>query len=134
MNDDDVSFGAMVRELREAKKIGLRKFAQMVGMSPTYLSKVEREEFNPPSEEKIRAIANALGRDADELIALAGRVSSELADIIHRHPRQMATFLRAANGMSEEDMQRLAESVERRMKKGENATAVPQLKVKRLKS
>ena len=49
MSNDDSSFGATVRRLREEKKIGLRKFAQMVGMSPTYLSKVERDEFKPPS-------------------------------------------------------------------------------------
>jgi len=118
MNNDDNSFGGTVRRLREAKKIGLRKFAQMVGMSPTYLSKVERDEFNPPSEEKVRAIATALGQDADELLALAGRVSSDLADIIQRRPREMATFLRAANGLSAEEMQRLAEEV-RRLKKEE---------------
>ena len=113
-----VSFGATVRRLREAKGIGLRKFAQTVGMSPTYLSKVERDEFKPPTEEKVRAIATALGQDADELLALAGRVSSDLADIIQRHPREMATFLRAANGLSAEEMQRLAEQA-RHLKKEE---------------
>ncbi len=113
MSINDSSFGATVRQLREEKKIGLRRFAQMVGMSPTYLSKVERDEFAPPAEHKVRAIADALGQDADELLALAGRVSSELADIIKRHPREMATFLRAANGLSAEEMHRLAEEVQR---------------------
>ena len=111
--DNDGSFGATVRRLREERKIGLRKFAEMVGMSPTYLSKVERDDFNPPSEEKVRAIAQALGQDADELLALAGRVSADLANIIQRHPREMATFLRAANGLSVEEMQRLAEEAQR---------------------
>ena len=118
MSDDGDSFGATVRRLREVQRIGLRKFAQMVGMSPTYLSKVERDEFAPPAEDKVRAIADALGQDADELLALAGRLSSELADIIKRHPREMATFLRAANGLSAEEMQRLAEEA-RRLKKEE---------------
>jgi transcriptional regulator with XRE-family HTH domain len=116
MSNEDFSFGATVRRLREGQKIGLRKFAQMVGMSPTYLSKVERDEFNPPSEEKIRSIAKTLGQDADELLALAGRMSSDLADIIQRHPREMATFLRAANGLSAEEVQRLADQA-RRLKK-----------------
>lgn len=117
MNDDCSTFGATVRRLREEKKIGLRKFAAMVGMSPTYLSKVERDEFNPPSEEKIRAIAAALGQDPDELLALAGRVSSDLTGIIQRQPREMATFLRAANGLSAEEMRRLAEQARRLRKK-----------------
>ena len=118
MSNDDSSFGTTVRRLREEKQIGLRRFAQMVGMSPTYLSKVERDEFAPPAEDKVRAIADALGQDADELLALAGRLSSELADIIKRHPREMATFLRAANGLSAGEMQRLAEEA-RRLKKDE---------------
>jgi len=118
MSNDDSSFGTTVRRLREEKKIGLRKFAQMVGMSPTYLSKVERNDFSPPSEEKVRAIAQALGQDADELLALAGRVSADLANIIQRHPREMATFLRAANGLSAEEMQKLSEEA-RRLKKEE---------------
>ena len=120
MSDDGGSFGATVRRLREAQKMGLRKFAQTVGMSPTYLSKVERDEFQPPTEEKVRAIADALGQDPDELLALAGRVSADLADIIQRQPREMATFLRAANGLSAEEMQRLAAEA-RRLKKEEGA-------------
>ena len=119
MKKDDGSFGATVRRLREERKIGLRKFAEMVGMSPTYLSKVERDDFNPPSEEKVRAIAHALGQDADELLALAGRVSADLANIIQRHPREMATFLRAANGLSPEEMHKLSEEA-RRLKKDED--------------
>lgn len=113
MNDEGESFGETVRRLREAQKIGLRKFAETVGMSPTYLSKVERDEFNPPSEEKVRAIAKALDQDPDELLALAGRVASDLTEIIQRRPREMATFLRAANGLSAEQMQRLAEQAQR---------------------
>ena len=123
MSNDHSSFGATVRRLREEKKIGLRKFAQMVGMSPTYLSKVERDQFNPPSEEKIKAIAAALGEDANGLLALAGRVSSDLADIvqrqIQRHPREAADFLRSVNGLSAKDMQRLAEQAQQLKKKEE---------------
>ena len=36
-------FGAFVRREREAKEIGLREMAKMIGV--TYLSKVERDEF-----------------------------------------------------------------------------------------
>jgi transcriptional regulator with XRE-family HTH domain len=40
-----------------AKEIGLREMAKKIGVSPTYLSKVERDEFSPPTEEKVRKIA-----------------------------------------------------------------------------
>jgi hypothetical protein len=36
------SFGQRVRRLREERKIGLREAAAKVGISPTYLSRVER--------------------------------------------------------------------------------------------
>ena len=108
-----VSFGARVRALREERKIGLRKFAAIVGMSPTYLSKVERDEFKPPTEEKVRAIALALSQDPDELLALAGRVSSDLTKIIQVKPREMASFLRTAQGLSSAQMMKLAEEAKR---------------------
>ena len=108
------SFGATVRRLREQKGIGLRKVAQQVAMSPTYLSKVERDEFNPPSEEKVLAIAEALGTDADVLLGLAGRVASDLAGIIQREPRGMATLLRAANGLSSDELTKLADEIRHR--------------------
>lgn len=48
-------FGAFIRREREGKEIGLREMAKMIiglremakmiGVSPTYLSKVERDEF-----------------------------------------------------------------------------------------
>jgi transcriptional regulator with XRE-family HTH domain len=101
-------FGALVRREREAKDIGLREMAKKIGVSPTYLSKVERDEFPPPAEDKVRRIAGIIGQDADELLALAGRVSSDLTEIIRKQPREMADFLRAARGLTAEDMARLA--------------------------
>ncbi len=108
-----MEFGSRVRELRELEKVGLRKFAEKVGMSPTYLSKVERGDFPPPSEAKVKAIAEALGQDPDELLASAGRFPSELAGIIRQQPREMADFLRAADGLTAEKMQQLVEQAKR---------------------
>ena len=108
MRGDKKSFGATVRRDRERLEIGLREMAKMIGVSPTYLSKVERNELPPPAEDKVKKIAEIIGRDADELLALAGRVSSDLTEIIRRHPREMASFLRAANGLTANDMARLA--------------------------
>ena len=102
-------FGATVRRKRENLEIGLREMAKMIGVSPTYLSKVERDDFTPPAEDKVIAIAKILGRDSDELLALAGKVSSELTEIIRRHPRELASFLRSAKGLSAEQMAKLAE-------------------------
>ena len=106
-------FGATVRRERERLEIGLREFAKMIGVSPTYLSKVERDEFPPPAADKVRAIAKIIKWDPDELLALAGRVSSDLTDIIKRHPREMATFLRAAKSLTADDIANLARQAQK---------------------
>ena len=105
-------FGARVRRLREERKITLRKFAEKAEISPTYLSKVERDEFPPPGEEAVRRIADILGEDPDELLALAGKVASDLPEIIQRQPRAMATFLRAAKGLSAQEIEKLTKQAQ----------------------
>ena len=112
------AFGNRIRRLRTDREISLRAFARQIGMSPTYLSKVERGEFLPPAEEKVKAMARALEQDPDELLALAGRVASDLPDIIRRTPRQMANFLRTARGLSVEAIERLTREAERLKESG----------------
>ena len=102
------TFGAFVRREREEREIGLREMAKIIRVSPTYLSKVERGEFKAPVEEKVRAIAAILECDPEELMALAGRLSADLSDIIKRHPVEMSALLRSVNGLSAEDLTRLA--------------------------
>jgi ribosome-binding protein aMBF1 (putative translation factor) len=101
-------FGEFVRREREAKEIGLREMSKMIGVSPTYLSKIERDEFPPPAEDKVRKIAAIIGCDADELLARADRVSSDLSEIIKRRPVQVAALLRSTKGLTADDMARLA--------------------------
>src|ERR1700727_826635 len=100
-------FGAFVRREREIKEIGLREMAKMIGVSPTYMSKVERDEFPPPAEDKVRAIAHMIRCDVDELLALGGRVFSHLTDIIKRRPLELAALLRTTKGFSAEQFARL---------------------------
>src|SRR5215470_10766062 len=111
------SFGALVRQEREAKEIGLREMAKKIGVSPTYLSKIERGDFDPPAEDKVKKIAEIVGRDPDELLALAGRVASDLTDIIRQRPREMADFLRTAKGLTADDIARLAQQAHKAKEK-----------------
>jgi transcriptional regulator with XRE-family HTH domain len=113
----EAKFGAFVRREREAKEIGLREMAKMIGVSPTYLSKVERDEFPPPVEDKVRRIAGIIGRDADEMLAMAGRVASDLTEIIREQPREMADFLRAAKGLTAKDMARFTRQAQKAKEK-----------------
>jgi HTH-type transcriptional regulator, competence development regulator len=102
-------FGAFIRRKREAKEIGLREMAKKIGVSPTYLSKVERDEFSPPAEDKVRKIAVILDLDADELLARAGRVASDLTEIIKRQPREAASFLRSTSRLTADEWRELTE-------------------------
>ncbi len=100
-------FGAFIRRVREEKDIGLREMAKKIEVSPTYLSKVERDEFSPPAEDRVKAIAKIQGLDADDLLARAGRVSSEISGIIKQQPVALAALLRTAEGLSAEEINRL---------------------------
>jgi len=107
-------FGDRLRELREAKlktnpTFTLRKFAESVGISPTFLSKVERGEFDPPKAEKIIKIANLLDVDSDELLSLAGKVDPELEKIIKEQPTALPDLLRTVRGMSETELRKLTQ-------------------------
>ena len=112
-NGKGEKFGAKVRREREERKIGLREMAKMIGVSPTYLSKIERDEFPPPAEDKVRKIAKIIGSDVDELLALAGRVSSDLSEIIRERPRELAALLRTTKGLPANEVARLAREAEK---------------------
>ena len=113
MPHQEQEFGATIRELREKRRIGLRQFAKMIGVSATYLSKIERDDLPPPAEDRVKEIARRFDQDPDELLALAGKVASDLKGIIRSHPREMASFLRTASGLSGQELERLREQVER---------------------
>lgn len=96
------AFGKRLRALREAKKrtdpsFSLRRFAQAVGISATYLSKVETGEFPPPAPDRIKKMAQLLGEDPDELMAVAERLDPALSEIILEQPKALADFLRTAH-------------------------------------
>lgn len=94
-----MNFGQRLRLVREILRSGdggfsLRQVAARIGVEPAYLSKIERGVFPPPSEEVIVKLAEVLGEDKDVLLALAGKLSSDLQYIIMQRPRLFAELLR----------------------------------------
>jgi transcriptional regulator with XRE-family HTH domain len=92
-------FGTFIRAQRERlskdrKDFSVRKVAIKIGVEPAYLSKVEREIVSPPSEGKIIALAEVLGEDKDVLLAMAGKVSSDLLKVIKDRPVLFAELIR----------------------------------------
>lgn len=53
---DDKHFGKMLRTVREQRRLSVRKLARLIGISPTYLSKIERGELPPPAWDKILSL------------------------------------------------------------------------------
>lgn len=103
------TFGETIRQLRMVKDITLRDFARRMDVSPTYVSQVEQDKIAPPTQERVAKMAELLDENPDDLMALAGRLPQDLPRIIQKHPREMAAFLRTANGLTAEDIEGLTD-------------------------
>ena len=101
-------FGEVLREARLAKGYSLRKFAEKVGISPTYLSLVEQGKVeSQPTADRVKRMAELLEENADQWIALAGRVPGDLPEIIQKQPTEMPELLREASGLTAEQLRKL---------------------------
>jgi transcriptional regulator with XRE-family HTH domain len=109
-------FGEHIRKKREElrekdPRFSVRRVAARIGVEPSYLSKIERGEQAPPSEEKIKALAGELGEDEDMLLALAGKVSTDLQEAIRRRPQLFAELIREIKDMPDHAVLRLVREV-----------------------
>jgi transcriptional regulator with XRE-family HTH domain len=110
------TFGDFIRQQREARRtndpaFSVRQVAQRVGIEPSYLSKIERGEQPPPSEQTIAAIARELGEDPDVLLALAGKVSSDLQAVIRKRPKLFAQLIRELRKMPDHAVLRVVREI-----------------------
>jgi transcriptional regulator with XRE-family HTH domain len=110
-------FGEFIRAKREAlfkddRRYSVRQLAGRIGVEPSYLSKIERGEHQAYlSEEKIRALATELGEDPDVLLALSGKVSRDIQEIIRKRPKLFAQLIREIKDMPDHAVLRLVREV-----------------------
>jgi transcriptional regulator with XRE-family HTH domain len=97
------NFGSFLRKSREKKGITLRKFAQLVDKSPTYICKIERGELNPPSEKTIIDIAYLLDVDEDKLLLLANKIPQDVLDVIKNSPPSLIHLIRGVGFLNKEE-------------------------------
>jgi len=85
------ALGSYLTERRKAlaaKHSGysIRSVAKRIGIHHSYLSKLERGENAPLTEERIHALARLLGEDPDLLMALSGKLSDRITGLIRSNP------------------------------------------------
>ena len=88
-------FGPRIRELRKAKNLSLRALAEAVGVSFTYISKIENEKLDfgdYPGEALIAKLATALEVDADELLILAKKIPEGIKRRVIERPDAFRRF------------------------------------------
>lgn len=108
-----MTFGQKIRALRKAKHLGQRSLAERVGVSFTYVSKIEngRLEFGDvPSEELIVKLAQALDADPDELLLLGQKVPEKVRRRVLERPD---AFLKLA-ALDDDALDRVVRDLDRR--------------------
>lgn len=106
-----MTLGEYLRFLREQRQVSLRSMAKAAGIEPGYLSRIERDEVPPPSEEVIVKLAAALGEDPNVLLAMAGKVSDRLRRIICKRPQLFAALIEQLDKAPDEAIQAVASKV-----------------------
>ena len=103
------SFGSRIQQLRRDHGMTQRQVAAELGIDFTYLSKLENDRGEPPGEETVRGLAKLFSVDAEELLAKAGKVPTELRERAQGDV-QFATLLRTLPKLSPDELQRVYRS------------------------
>jgi transcriptional regulator with XRE-family HTH domain len=111
-NEDRRTLGEIIRDARVAADIGLRDLAKKLNMSPSYLSDIENDR-RVPAEEVMQGIGTALGLDATELMARAGRFGQEAERYMKQHPTAGVLFRRMSDkGITEERLKQWLKEID----------------------
>jgi HTH-type transcriptional regulator, competence development regulator len=111
-----ISLGELIRQQREQLRAAdpaysVRQVAERLGIQPSYLSKVERDIGSPPSEDTLVRLARDLQLDPDVVLAFAGKVSSDLREVIRRRPQLLGQLIRELKDMPDHAVLRLVREV-----------------------
>lgn len=92
------SFGQALRDLRRAKGVTQRGLAEKVGVDFSYISKIENDRLRPPAADTIVKICEALEAQPDALLALTGKIPSEVKETLGSSPAAMQ-FIRNVHSL-----------------------------------
>ena len=110
------SLGDYLRQRREKlaakdSSFSLRQLAVRCGVTPAYLSRVERDEVPPPGEETLLKLAAELLEDPDVLLAMAGKISADLRQVILSRPKLFADLIRSIKSMPDQAVLKIVRDV-----------------------
>jgi transcriptional regulator with XRE-family HTH domain len=98
------ALGNHLRSLRQSQKrvgrgvgndaFSLRGTAEIIGVTPGYLSSLESGGTETVATNTLYALAKHLGEDPDVLLIMAGRVSDELLEIIEKRPQLFTDLIK----------------------------------------
>lgn len=86
VNSQNNEFGKLIRKYRIANGISLRKFAKYLGLSPTYISQMERGFDRPLHQKHFPQISELLGIPELQLVECSGRQHNVIADAVLARP------------------------------------------------
>lgn len=86
----DISLGQLIRSAREPLNISMRKLAITIGVSPSYISQVERDLCSPPTEANLEKIAEVLKIDKSHIMSKAGRIPCVITEGFVAFPEEIA--------------------------------------------
>ena len=116
------NFGDFITQKREEKKITLREMAKRLGITPPYLSDVEKDRRNPFDLGKLELLSSILILSEDEkiiMLDLAGKKRNEVAPDLPKYIMErdyVSAALRTARDLDagEEEWLRFVDELKKR--------------------
>lgn len=111
------TFGTLLRKARTAAKKTLRDTSRLLSISIPYMSDIERDRRNPPSEETIRTLARYLETPPEPLLAAAARSRGSLEVPKKATTRQFTTahaLMRRLTDLDDDELSQIDEILARR--------------------
>ena len=96
-----MEFGDILHDLRGKAGVGIKRLAPHLGVSYSYLSKLESNQIKP-SEELVGRIAEYFHYDPDALLLAADKIPADIRQILRDHPEDALEFLRRRFGRREQ--------------------------------
>ena len=108
------TFGSALRALRRSKGVSQRDLAARIGVDFSYISKLENDRLPAPSADTVVRMAAALDEPSEALLALTGKLPSDLRDAVASSPSALAILRRAKSmELSSEEWEEMSVQLKR---------------------